>query len=183
MAWSAPITATLNMMFTAAQWNTNVRDNLNATEAGKATTKGRYFVSAGTNSITERSWYTNYNTNTQSTTSTSYANLSSSGPSVTVSTGTSAIVWWSCAMTNTTGGSEAWVSPAVSGATTVAASDTWAIMVDDITAGTATDNSVRMSGMHRFTGLTSGSNTFILKYRVSANTGWFGARAIQVMPA
>lgn len=182
MAWSAPMTAVLNATFTAAQWNTNVRDNLLETEAAKATTRGRYFVTLGANSIAERSWYTNTNSTTQSTTSTSYTNLASSGPSVTCTTGTIAIVFWHCQMGSSTSGAQAWCSPEVSGTSTVAASDAWATMVDGMSATSSTDNQMGLSGFHRFTGLTAGAgNTFKMKYRVSAGTGWFASRSIQVM--
>lgn len=175
------MTAVANATFTAAQWNTNVRDNLLETEGAKATTRGRYFVTTAANAIAERSWYMNYNTTIQSTTSTSYADLSTSGPSVTSTTGTSAIVFWHCKMGNTTSGQSVWCSPEVTGATTVAASDTWAVMFDGMSAATSSDNQQGQAGFHRFTSLTAGLNTFKMKYRVSANTGWFGARSIQVM--
>jgi hypothetical protein len=55
-------------------------------------------------------------------------------------------------------------------------------MSDGATAGsTSPDNLNAIGGFHRFTGLTAGNNTFTMKYRVSANTGIFGYRAIQVM--
>lgn len=182
MAWSAPMTAALNSTFTAAQWNQYVRDNLLETEAAKATTRGRYFVTSGANSISEQSWYMNYNNgSTQSTTSTSYTDLSSRGPSVTNTTGTVAIVWWACQMGSSTSGAQAWCSVEVTGSSAVSASDTWAIMFDGMAAASSSDNTQAVAGFHRFTGLTAGSNTFSMKYRVSAGTGYFANRSIQVM--
>lgn len=184
MAWTAPLTATLNMTLTAAQWNTHVRDNLLVTEAAKATTRGRYFTSYAANSIRERSWFMNADTTTKSTTSTSYGDLSggSSGPQLSSTVGTIAIVFWSVAMGNTTAGAETWCSVEAGGDVSVAASDDWAIMTDGISAATSTDNLIRMSGAHRFTGLGfANPSTFALKYRVSSGTGWFSHRAISVL--
>lgn len=181
MTWSAPMTAVANTTFTAAQWNTNVRDNMLETEGAKATTRGRYFVTLAANSIAERSWYVNSNNTALSTTSTSYTSLSTAGPTISSSTGTSAIVFWNCAMGSTTADAQAWCSVKVSGATTVAASDTWATMVDGMAAATSSDNLIRMAGFHRFTSLTAGTNSFSMQYRVSAGTGWFYQRAISVM--
>ena len=54
MAWTAPMTAVANAVFTAAQFNTHVRDNLLETAPAKATTTGGYFVATGTNTIVQR---------------------------------------------------------------------------------------------------------------------------------
>lgn len=180
MAWTAPMTATLNQTFTAAQWNTHVRDNFNMTEAGVATTRGRLFVTTGTNTIDECEAYRGDYTTAQSTTSTSYTSLSSAGPSVgTTVVGTTATVFWTVAMGNTTATLSNYVSVAVSGASSVSASDTWAISTDGVNAAaTSTDNLVRMAGVHRFTGLTAGWNIFTMQYKVTGGTGWFSNRNI-----
>src|SRR5690606_12967068 len=44
MAWSAPMTAVSGSVFTAAQFNQFVRDNLNETAPARATTAGAHFV-------------------------------------------------------------------------------------------------------------------------------------------
>ena len=54
MAWSAPMTAVANTVFTAAQFNQHVRDNLNETAPAKATASGGYFVATGVNAIAQR---------------------------------------------------------------------------------------------------------------------------------
>lgn len=183
MAWTAPMTATLNQTFTAAQWNTHVRDNLLMTEAGVATTRGRFFTTTGANALAEGKVFQSADTNARTTTSTSYTDLSGSGPAVgNTIAGTAATVFWQCAMGNTTTTATAYVSVAVSGASTVAASDTWAIYVDGMNAAaTSTDNLIRMAGVHRFTGLTAGYNIFTMKYRVTAGTGHFSARSVIAM--
>lgn len=48
------MTAVASTAFTAAQFNTHVRDNLNETAPAKATTSGRLIVTAGPNSIAEQ---------------------------------------------------------------------------------------------------------------------------------
>lgn len=183
MAWTTPMTATSNQTFTAAQWNTHVRDNFAELENAHASTAGRYIMAKGANDLSERAMYVSYNTNVQSTTSTSYADLATAGPSITVGTDTTAVLYWMCSLGNDTASAEAYCSVDVSGASTVAASDAWAIKMDGISGAlsSGTDNVIRMGMFHRFTGLTAGNNTFKLKYRVSAGTGRFGVRTIQIM--
>ena len=36
MTWTAPMTAVAGAVYTAAQWNTSIRDNLNETAVAKA---------------------------------------------------------------------------------------------------------------------------------------------------
>ena len=183
MAWTAPMTATTNQTFTAAQWNTHVRDNLLATEAGKATTRGRFFVTTGANAIAEAKTFISTDNTSRSTTSTSYTDLSGTGPAVgNTIAGTTATVWFQCTLGNSTTTATTFVSVDVSGASTVAASDAWAVSTDGMNAAaTATDNLIRMAGFKRFTGLTAGYNVFTMKYRVTAGTGFFSNRNVIVM--
>lgn len=192
MAWTAPLTATTNATFTAAQFNTHVRDNLLCTEAALAPSTSSdshgyhtaHFVGTGTNAIAARRMASDdANTAEYGTTSSSYTNLSSYGPSITVTTGTQALVMISAAFANDTSDAYAAASFEVSGASTVAASDEWAIETDGI-AGTASsgDNMPRRSRYKFVTGLTAGSNTFTMKYRQSGGKGWFNQRAICVWP-
>jgi hypothetical protein len=69
------------------------------------------------------------------------------------------------------------MSIAVSGASTVAAADSWAIQF----RSTSATNSLGAAVAHIFTGLTAGSNTFTCKYKVSAGTGTFSNRSITVL--
>lgn len=112
----------------------------------------------------------------QTTTSTSYVDLTTAGPSVTLTTGTSAIVFISAVQRND-GGAGNYVSVAVSGATTLAASDGNALYTNQDGAQQRIGGAV----MKKLTGLTAGSNTFTLKYRVTANTGYFYNRSIAVI--
>lgn len=112
----------------------------------------------------------------QSTTSTSYTDLSTAGPSVTLTTGTKALVIISCEADNTGINVATFASVAVSGATTIAASDAIAIkwqLRENI------EN--RHSVATRFAALTAGSNTFTMKYRTASDTASFGDREIIVI--
>jgi hypothetical protein len=115
---------------------------------------------------------------TQSTTSTTYVDLATV-TSVTVTTGTSALCVWHAAGINATGNAGIFVSVAVSGATTVAASDTIANLVQ--TPSSSLGIYFPIHSGHIFTGLTAGSNTFTIKFRTSSGTAFFDTRGIQVV--
>ena len=112
----------------------------------------------------------------QSTTSATYTDLSTAGPAVTLTTGTKALVIISIEGENDTINTSTFASVAVSGATTIAASDTIAMK------WTLRENiENRFSVATRFTTLTAGSNTFTVKYRTAAGTASFGDREIIVI--
>jgi phenylacetate-coenzyme A ligase PaaK-like adenylate-forming protein len=173
------MTATDNQTWTSAQWNTHVRDNLNETMPGKATAGGgQWYITTGTNAIAARTISTATVATSQATTNTGYTDLTTVGPSVTVTTGTQALVFIAAHMQNNTADQDASISYAVSGATTVAASDSWRAFVD----GVAAANPERYGMVHFRTGLTAGSNTFTMKYRTGgATTATFQDRTIIVM--
>ena len=101
----------------------------------------------------------------QSTTSTSYTDLATVGPSITATTGTTALVTFTVTADATTiGGDQGYASVAVSGASTVAANDDWS------TVTRLGGNFVTMSRTYGFTGLTAGSNVFTLKYKNGAGS-------------
>ena len=110
MAWSAPMTAVANATFTAAQFNQYVRENLNETAPAKATTSGGYFVADGVNSIAERFATGNTDLNSGTTTSTTFTDLTGAaiGPTVTVTTGTMALVFIHGQMGNSAPAPPAW---------------------------------------------------------------------------
>lgn len=179
MAWTAPMTAVANAVFTAAQFNVHVRDNLLETAPAKATTAGSIFVGNGTNDIAERIPSHAYVDTGQSTTSTSFTDLTTVGPAVTVTTGTKAIVTITSNMSNAAGGATFSVaSAAVSGASTIAAAHSPFSISNNQTAFT---NGSRTA---IFTGLTAGSNTFTMKYATTngANAATFEKRGITVIP-
>jgi hypothetical protein len=112
----------------------------------------------------------------QDTSSTSYANLATAGPAVTITTGTKALVIITTKIKNGNG-EPAFMSFAVSGATTTAASDTNAIELNNSVASA----NYRWSAATSVT-LTAGSNTFTAKYRSqSGAAATFSNRQIFVM--
>lgn len=178
MAWTAPMTAVAGSVWTAAQWNTSVRDNLNATETGSAQTVSGYSVVTGVNQVTERVPVGSFLLTLDTTTSTSYTDMETTpGPAVTAITGTRAYV--SIAATvRSTGGTAAWMGYEISGETSRQADDTHAIEFQV----TDPDN---WSGGSMFleTGLTPGTNTFTAKYRVTTSgTARIDARSLFVLP-
>jgi hypothetical protein len=114
---------------------------------------------------------------TQTTTSTSYADLATVGPTVTLTTGTKALVMYGAFMTNTSAGPNISASVAVSGATTLAASDDWRVFFDVSLA----TYGASLSRAVLFTTLTAGSNTFTMKYKTSSATAQFTNRFIVVV--
>jgi hypothetical protein len=119
-----------------------------------------------------------FNVTTGTTSSTSYtptlASESGGNPSVTLVTGTTALVALRGSITNSGGtGANNFIAVAVSGAGTVAASDPNAIFTQ-VSAVT------RLSQTFVISGLTAGTNTFTMQYKVSGNTGSFGSRGIIV---
>ena len=114
----------------------------------------------------------------QTTTSTTYVDLATV-TSVTVITGTSALCIWHSAAANAANNAGVYVSVAVSGATTVAASDTIANYTQ--TPSSSLGIYFPIHSGHIFTGLTAGSNTFTIKYRTGSGTATFDTRGIQVV--
>lgn len=119
-------------------------------------------------------------TTSQSTTSTSYTDLTTTGPAVSLETGTIALVTISATIGEVTDGTEEmWASFAVSGATTISASDGYGIVFNG--AGTNRNPQVSVSRTFRLTGLTAGTNTFTMKYRISnAGNAAFRERSVTV---
>lgn len=178
MAWSAPATAVANATLPAATWNATVRDNLNATAVALASVASQYFVATGVNALAARLIQTATVATSQSTSTTSYTNLATTGPQVTVTTGTIAVALFTAAVSNTVANSATDTSVAVSGATSIAASDAWRTVLDGVTANQIN----RVAGFHVFTGLNPGSNTFTVQYKVGSNTGTWADRELLVFP-
>ena len=174
MAWTSPMTFTANSVLTAAQLNTHLRDNLNQTGPAKVTAAGQYLVSTGANTLAARSCDDEIVEDSETTTSTSYADLATTGPAITRTTGTTCLVTTTCELSNSNSGATSNATFAISGATTTAADDIRRIK------NTGTD-ALRMS-VQTYIAVTSGSNTFTMKYRVSSGTGTFLARRIHVFP-
>jgi len=172
------MTAVAGATFSASQFNQYVRDNLNQTAVALATAADQFFMSTGVNALAARTGGGATVATSQNTGSTSYVNLTTVGPAVTMTTGTVATAWFAANCSNDTTNAATDVSVAVSGASSVSANDAWRTVLDGVTAG----NISRYAGFHRFTGLTPGSNTFTVQYKVGSGTGTFSAREIAVIP-
>lgn len=139
-------------------------------------------LTADSGSSSGLSWLlpaTNTVATSESTTSTSYTDLTTSGPAVTVTVGASGTAMVIITAKITVPGSTAItaMSFAVSGASTVSASDARALFID------RSSENQRSSTVMFLTGLTAGSNTFTAKYRSTlGNTGTFADRDITVIP-
>jgi len=113
----------------------------------------------------------------QTYTSASFGDLSTSGPAVTVTTGTSVLVAITATVYNGTSQGIGVVGVAVSGTTTTAASDANALYVTSSTSNGA----YQMTALIPLT-VTAGSNTFTLKYRTgAATTATFANRRITLI--
>ena len=114
----------------------------------------------------------------QATTSTSYTDLATAGPAVTITTGTKALVILTARITMGTAGETGFFGFVVSGSTTIAVTDdTAARFQTDYPNGYA---GAQFSCVNRVT-LTAGSNTFTMKYKTSGGTANFSNRQIIVI--
>ena len=148
---------------------------MNETAPAKATSAGQIFVSTGANAIAARKVAADFIATQETSTSTSYVDLATAGPAVTATTSASAIVATYCNMFNTT--NPVWMSYAISGATTDTANDNRGIQVQP-RAGSDSAAMFFHSAI-----LTSGTNTFTAKYRVSTSgTGTWSDRRLMVIP-
>ena len=164
---------------TVTLMNTHVRDNLRETAPFLATAGSQLFVSTAANTLTARSFAGNGITTQQTTASTSFTDLASTGPTVTVTTGTNAIVIVNCEMSNATAGQEALADFAITGASARSASSATAITA----VSSAADERYRIGVTQLFTtGVSAGSNTFQMKYRVTGGTGTFLNRRLVILP-
>lgn len=157
MTWAAPRTWVAGEMATAALLNQHARDNFKALVPQAASVN-----------------------TAETTTSTTYADLATAGPSVTVNTFTAAYVFWGGFLTNSNAAVWSIMSYELNsaGATTIAASDTWHAL-HKVEAATF---NLYTTKLHRRENLNAGSNVFKVKYRVTAGTGTFSDRNILVIP-
>ena len=154
----------------------NMRTNIGALSAGTgledgAVTAGKLGLGAKT-AVVETS---------QTRTSSTFGDLSTPGPAVTVNIGAGgqALVTIYSNITNSSAGHSTGVSFDVSGANTQAAT-TSIYYLAQIASGSS--DAMRAGATWLLTGLTPGSTTFTLKYRASGGTGTFNDRVITVIP-
>lgn len=117
----------------------------------------------------------NYVYTYQTTTSTSYVGLTTAS-SVTLTTGTKALVIISAQQNNSTVGANQYMSFAISGATTTAASDNYSANFRATTANYGLTQTAVLPVT-----VTAGSNTFTTQFRVDTGTGQWGVRTITVL--
>ena len=174
MTWNSPITWTVGQTVTFSQLNSQIRDNMLETAPAKATASGfaAHYASAGANSIAERLIKDAVVATLETTASTTYTDLTTSGPSVTVTTGAFAQVFTSCTISNS-GANDTRASFDISGATTSAPADGRGLL-----AGNGTQS--RGTASHLMA-LTAGSNVFKEQYRATAGTGSFSQRNLCVV--
>jgi hypothetical protein len=172
------MTAIAGSVFTAAQFNATIRDNLAETAPAKATSPGSYFAVSDTNQITQRTPATATLNVSESTTSTSFVDLTTLGPQVTVNTGSSALILITAEINNNTASQAGRIGITISGATSETPDGTTVLRQE--TNGTSEFNRCTMARLH--TALTPGSNTFRMVYAATGGTASFNFRNIIVMP-
>lgn len=180
MAWTAPMTAVTGNVFTAAQFNQHVRDNLNTTAPSVASTAGRLIVTTAANVVTERDGQVGFVGTDESTATTTYTDLATAGPAVTVTSGTKALIAVGGGASNNTAGLASRIAATISGATSIAANDSDSYLIE---SGNISDH-FQGTYVYITTALNAGSNTFTNKYRTSAGGGVssFDNRLIMVIP-
>jgi hypothetical protein len=180
MTWTAPKTWVANATLTAAELNAQIRDNLNHQAPAIVSGNRGYIMSTGQFELSFRQTERHVLQSTGETTSLTYTDLSgtSVGPTVSATTGTAALVFFCCTMQQVTvGGNSTFMSVAVSGATTIAASSGRALRMQ-----TGIDYRTNASQFTYFDTLNPGTNTFTCKYAVGGGKGRFLRRRITVMP-
>jgi len=179
MAWTSPVTVVARDVVTAALWNASVRDNLNECAIAKAGTSGRIFAATAANAMAERVPDSALVATAQTTASTTYVNLTTVGPAVTHSVGVRSLASWGAIMSNSTLGLGARMACDISGATTLAASDTNSAACE---SGNAND-AFQITWTTIFDPLTPGSTTFTSKYRaIGGGTASFTTRIMTMIP-
>ncbi len=179
MAWTAPRTWVTSEVVTASLLNTHVRDNLLQTAPAKASAGGGYIIGTGVGVVAERQLANAEVTTGEGTASSTFTNLATSGPAVTVTTGTVALVVVSARVTGSAIGVRPVMGWAVTGATSLSAAEQYCFEAEISVSG----DFYQASHMSTRT-LTGGSNTFTAKYADIGGTGTatFQWRKIQVLP-
>lgn len=179
MTWTAPLTWVGNQVLTAAQMNTQLRDNLKELSPHKATKMSSFFVGTGANALVERHCKSARSALSSNTTSTSYTNLGDVGPSVTVDHDLHCIVIIAAKTANTVVDEACVMSWATTGSNVIAASDSWSLMHE----GMFSNNDMSGCSIYRTNNLNVGTTTFTAKYRTSTGgNAFFDSRFICVLP-
>lgn len=174
------MTAVSGAVYTAAQFNTFVRDNLLECAPAKAVTTSGYFVTTATNQIGERHGTQTLMTASDTTSGTSYGDLDDGpGPTLDAFTGSTALVVVGGRIGGGTVSTQSVkMSWEVSGNSSISATDTWATGV----VGIGSTAFGYVSRAYLAVGMNPGLNTFTAKYAVSSGTGTYSQRSLFVMP-
>lgn len=196
MAWTAPYTFSSSEVLTADKLNEQIRDNLMETMPARALTLGAMFFTASAdgddttssgNAIAERIAQGQRVGASEARSSTTWGDLTTVGPTVTLDTDTQALVFHSCEMQNDIASAQIAASWSISGATTrdpvthSALLEITAIISDGLNLGSSP---WAFAGVDHIKSLTPGTNTFTAKYRVgtAGNNGHFKNRVLAVFP-
>lgn len=174
MAWTTLPVFTAAVLTTAQQ--NIIRDNLMETAVAKASLPNQYPVATGVNSLAMRRVNSASSLPTKTTTSTTYT--LASGPQVTVTTGTTALVFIFAQLTISADSETAYYAAAVTGDSDITAEDHRALTVGRYTSEFLIGASMAVY----FTGMTAGSNTFSGMVRVTGGTGTYDNRRIIAQP-
>lgn len=173
------MTFVANNVLTAAQLNTHLRDNLMELAPAKASSNvGSWFFVQGPNRIEERIMKSARVDTQQNTKSSSYVDLATPGPTVTVNTGKRAIVMLMGHNGNTVGNSSCSMAFSISGETEREPSDTHSLSMVPRTA----NEKMGWGVTYLLEDLEPGQNTFHCKYKAGADTAIFANRFLAVIP-
>jgi hypothetical protein len=179
MAWTSPLTAVANTTLTAAQWNTFLRDNLNAQGPTVATAAGQYLVTTGFRSLTMRTPGVQYIGTSDTTNSSTVTVLDSDGAEVIALTGTMCMVTIGSQISNSTAGAGGLAAIDLSGDTERVADDVNCVRAD---SGTASDT-FKLTYTTIYDPINPGLNTFGMRYRATGGgTATFSGRLIVTVP-
>jgi hypothetical protein len=164
---------------TAAQWNTFLRDNLNAQGPTSATAAGQLLVTTGFGGLTMRTPGVTFVSISDTTTSSSYVDLDPSGAVVTAVTGNKALVTIGSGISNSTAGAGGRASIDLSGDTERVADEINVVAGD---SGNASDY-FKLTWTTIYSPLNPGTNIFGMKYRAAGGgTASFNDRLMMVVP-
>lgn len=164
-------------LLNADQLNTYLRDNMNEMSPAKAQTLGSMIMTQDMNTVVERKPGSDFINTLDTTTATSYVDLSHVGPTVSVEISSSfALVFLYC-HSYETGGKAAWMSCDVSGASASPAADNRAVQLQSV-------NGQRAGTCVMYSNLNPGVNVFTAKYRMtsSGTMANFSDRRLAVLP-
>lgn len=186
MAWTAPMTAVDNAVWSSAQFNTHVRDNLMETVPALDAGPGRLFFSGGNNNVVARKSHMQAEVISpfESTDSTTYTDLDTPGPSVDFDidvAGQGVTILFGARMNVIDNATSAITSVEISGPESIPASDEWCAWTDGIPSG----NPFTLWSSLRFAPATVGTYTATLKYRqggIVARSQTWDRRHIIVVP-